>query len=348
MSRPRVTVAIPLFNGAPEIKRAISSVLKQTMDDFEILVIDDGSTDSSCAEVESMEDGRIRLLRNGENHGIAWTRNRLVSEARGEFLAWLDHDDACVENRLIRQVEVFVHSPDTVLCGSASRVHTQGAGGQTATIIPSVSGRLLAASQLFWNVISTSTVMMRLDLVRDSAITFKSSIEPAEDYGFWFDSAGLGLVEIIDEVLVDRWELGTGASARQPEKQLRGAQEVRKAAVEHLFPKLGLPTTSTYGLLIEGVTSETNPAEVREAVVWLETIAKLSPEDQRFDPSDMRLIAGAVLLRLSRSLYKISPMSAVKNLLKSDLRFPAAHWAIRRFAAKSGEKITRATTVARV
>jgi glycosyltransferase involved in cell wall biosynthesis len=334
MSRPRVTVAIPLFNGAPEIKRAISSVLKQTMDDFEILVIDDGSTDSSCAEVESMEDGRIRLLRNGENHGIAWTRNRLVSEARGEFLAWLDHDDACVENRLIRQVEVFVHSPDTVLCGSASRVHTQGAGGQTATIIPSVSGRLLAASQLFWNVISTSTVMMRLDLVRDAAITFKSSIEPAEDYGFWFDSAGLGLVEIIDEVLVDRWALSTSASALHPERQSRGAQEVRKTAVDQLFPELRPLKPSAYRLLIEGVTLDSDSVDVHEAVAWLEDLSKLSPMDPRFGPEEMRLIAGAVLLRLTRSLYKISPVFATKIFLGSDLQLPAARWAMRRLTAK--------------
>jgi hypothetical protein len=334
MKNPKVTVAIPMFNGAPYITRAISSVFNQSMDDFEILIVDDGSTDSSCAKVESMGDDRIRLLKNGQNHGLAWTRNRLVSEAKGEFLAWLDQDDACVENRLIRQVEVLDLNPDTILCASSSRVHTQGIEGQTTTIIPSVGGRLLAASQLFWNVISTSTVMMRLDLVQDSAITFKSSIEPAEDYGFWFDSAGLGLVEIIDEVLVDRWELSTGASARQPEKQLRGAQEVRKTAVEHLFPELEPLKASTYRLLIEGVNSETNPAEVREAVAWLETIAKLSPEDQRFDPSDMSLIAGAVLLRLTRSYYKVSPTLATKTLLGSDLRFSAWQWATRRLIAR--------------
>ncbi len=334
MKHPRVTVAIPLFNGAPEIKRAILSVLKQTMEDFEILIIDDGSTDNSCAEVESMEDDRIRLLRNGQNNGIAWTRNRLVLEARGEFLAWLDHDDACAENRLMRQVEVFDLDPNTILCGSASRVHSVGIEARTDIIVPSVSGRLLAASQLFWNVLSTSTVMMRLDLVRDSAITFDPSIEPAEDYGFWFDSAGLGTVKIIDEVLVDRWALNTGASARQPEKQLRGAQEVRKKAAGQLFPELIPLKASAYLLLIEGVTLDWNDTDVNDAVAWLEEIAKLSPVDQRFDSDDMRLIAGAVLLKLTRSLYKVSPARATKIFLGSELHFSAARWAMRRLTAK--------------
>jgi len=253
MKKPRVTVAIPMFNGAPYIKRAISSVLNQSMDDFEILVIDDGSTDTSWSEVESMEDDRIRLLKNGQNHGLAWTRNRLVVEAKGEFLAWLDQDDACMENRLIRQVEVFDLSPNTVLCGSASRAHNQEIRSGTYVVRPSVDGQMLAASQLFWNALLTSTVMMRLDLVRDSAITFDQSIEPAEDYGFWFECAGLGLIQIIDEVLVERWELSTSASARQPERQLRGAQEVRKRAVGLLFPELVTLKASTYRLLIEGV-----------------------------------------------------------------------------------------------
>ncbi len=349
MKRPRVTVAIPMFNGAPYIKRAISSVLNQSMDDFEILVIDDDSTDSSCAEVESMEDDRIRLLKNGQNRGLAWTRNRLVREAKGEFLAWLDQNDACLENRMIRQVEVFDHRPNTVLRGGASRVYREGEKAVSHTVIPSVSGRLLAASQLFWNVLATSTVMMRLDLVRDSAANFDPSIEPAEDFGFWFECAGLGVVEIVDEVLTELYTSSSGASASAPEgQQKRGAQEVRNRALALLFPELAPLKASTQRLLIEGVKPDGDPLEVHDAVVWLEKLAKLSPIDQRCSRADVTLIAGAVLLRLTRSLYRVSPMFATKTLIKSDLRLPAAHWAMRRLAAKLGEKVAGATTVERV
>ncbi len=349
MKRPRVTVAIPMFNGAPYIKRAISSVLNQSMDDFEILVIDDGSTDSSCAEVESMEDDRIRLLKNGQNRGLAWTRNRLVREAKGEFLAWLDQDDACLENRMIRQVEVFDHSPNTVLCGGASRVYREGEKAVSHTAIPSVSGRLLAASQLFWNVLATSTVMMRLDLVRDSAISFDPFIEPAEDFGFWFECAGLGVVQIVDEVMTEIYTSSSGASASAPEGQQKGgAQEVRNRALALLFPELAPLKASTQRLLIEGVKPDWDPTEVHDAVAWLEKLARLSPVDQRFSRADIRLVAGAVLLKLTRSLYKESPMFATKTLIKSDLRLPAAHWAMRRLAAKMGEKVAGATTVERV
>ena len=335
MKCPRVTVAIPMFNGAPYIKRAISSVLNQSMDDFEILIIDDGSTDSSFAEVESMEDDRIRLLKNGQNRGLAWTRNRLVREAKGEFLAWLDQDDACLEDRLIRQVEVFDQSRYTVLCGGATSVCREGEKVASHIYIPSVSGSLLAAMQLFWNVLATSTVMMRLDLVREAAISFDPSIEPAEDFGFWFECAGLGVVQIVDEVTTEIYRSSSGASASAPEgQQERGAQEVRNRALALLFPELAPLEASLQRLLIEGVKPDWDPADVHDAVDWLEKLARLAPIDQRFSRADIRLVAGAVLLRLVRSLYKLSPVLAAEILIKSDLRLPAAHWTMRRSTAK--------------
>ena len=320
-----------MFNGAPYIKRAISSVLNQSMDDFEILVIDDGSTDSSCTVVESMEDHRIRLLKNDQNYGLAWTRNRLVAEAKGEFLAWLDQDDACLEHRMIMQVEVFDHSPNTVLCGGAVRVFGEGGKAELHTTSPSVSGRLLAASQLFWNSLVTSTVMMRLDLVRDSAVRFDPSIEPSEDFGFWFECAGLGVVEIMDEVMTEVYIVSSGASASAlGGQQKRGAQEVRNRALALLFPELAPLKASTQRLLIEGVKSDWDPSDVRDAVTWLEELARLTPVDQRFGSDEISLVAGAMLLKLSRSLYRESPFLATKILIRSDLRSAAARWAIRR------------------
>jgi len=176
--------------------------------------------------------------------------------------------------------------------------------------------------------------MMRLDLVRESAISFDPSVEPAEDYGFWLECAGLGLVEIVEEILTDTYPLSTGASASHPDRQLRGAQEVRKRALVLLFPELAPLKASTQRLLIEGVKSDWNPTEVNDAVAWLEKLARLSPVDQRFSRADIRLVAGAVLLKLTRSLYKVSPVLAMEILIKSDLRLPAAHWTMRRLIAK--------------
>jgi glycosyltransferase involved in cell wall biosynthesis len=90
---PRVSVIVPLYNKARYVRRCLDSILEQTFGDFEVTVIDDGSTDEGPQIVETYTDPRIRLLRQ-QNAGPGGARNRAAQEARGDLIAWLDADDA--------------------------------------------------------------------------------------------------------------------------------------------------------------------------------------------------------------------------------------------------------------
>jgi glycosyltransferase involved in cell wall biosynthesis len=115
---PRVSVVIPVYNREPYVGQAIASVLAQTFGDFELLVIDDGSTDGTRDVVRAFGDPRIRLLCHASNRGIARARNAGVDAARGEYLAFLDSDDVALPERLAEQVDFLDHHPDHAAVGA--------------------------------------------------------------------------------------------------------------------------------------------------------------------------------------------------------------------------------------
>jgi glycosyltransferase involved in cell wall biosynthesis len=117
---PTVSVIIPAYNRASTILRAVQSVLDQTFQDFELIIVDDGSTDSTREIVESIKDPRIRLLCHEKNLGAAPARNTGMKSARGAYIAWLDSDDEWLSEKLEIQLRALMNaSPDQKACYTA-------------------------------------------------------------------------------------------------------------------------------------------------------------------------------------------------------------------------------------
>lgn len=114
---PTLTVYMPLYNAERYVGAAIESILEQTFSDFELLVVDDGSTDGSAAVVESVRDARVRLIRQ-ENRGCYPARNRAIAEARGRYLANMDADDLSLPTRFEKQIAYLEAHPEAVLVGT--------------------------------------------------------------------------------------------------------------------------------------------------------------------------------------------------------------------------------------
>lgn len=118
MTTPAVTVLLPVFNGARHLPAAIESVLRQRFCDFELLAIDDGSTDESPRLLRKIADPRVRVLRNERNLGLVATLNRGLAEARGEWIARQDADDVSAPGRLAAQMSFARGNPSVPLVGS--------------------------------------------------------------------------------------------------------------------------------------------------------------------------------------------------------------------------------------
>lgn len=161
---PQVTVVLPVYNGARYIKEALDSVFAQTFRDFEVICIDNGSTDETRSILEGYGE-RVRVLRR-ENRGPCGGRNEGVRKATAQYIAFLDHDDYWYPRKLEQQVAVLSAEPDVVLvlCNSdrmdaAGRLLQVGATlAERATMGDSPLGRLMEADQLL-----SSAILVRRD-----------------------------------------------------------------------------------------------------------------------------------------------------------------------------------------
>lgn len=116
---PLVTVAIPVYNAGHYLAYAIQSVLNQTFTDFELLLLNDGSTDDSLKIIHSFTDPRIRLIDDGENKGLIYRLNQSINLAGGKYYARMDADDIMHPERLRKQIDFLESNPDHDLVGSA-------------------------------------------------------------------------------------------------------------------------------------------------------------------------------------------------------------------------------------
>ena len=105
---PDISVVIPAYNRATTIARALNSVLAQTFQDLEVIVVDDGSTDHTSEVIQQIGDARVEIIRHTRNQGAAEARNTGMKAAGGKYIAWLDSDDEWLPDKLQVQLDAFV------------------------------------------------------------------------------------------------------------------------------------------------------------------------------------------------------------------------------------------------
>ena len=195
---PKVSVIIPTYNRGQFIAQAIESVLSQTFHDYEIIVVDDGSTDKT-QEILKKFEGKIKSIRQ-ENQGISKTRNRAIKVSTGQYIAFLDSDDFWVSDKLQVQVNILDTHPQVGIV--YARMPIINEQGETIGMKPAgISGRNFKELLELWGDIPTSTVMNRRDCF-DKAGFFDSTLEPMEDIDMWIRiSQFYDLYEIENKVL---------------------------------------------------------------------------------------------------------------------------------------------------
>lgn len=200
MSNSLVSVIMPVYNTGKYVLDAIQSILNQSYGNFELIIINDGSTDNSEDIILSFNDDRIRYYKNDTNSKIVYTRNRGLDLALGKYIAFLDSDDISDTRRLQLQVEYLENNSDCALLGT-SFYNIDGNGNKIGNaIIYSAKPEEVPIIMLFKNYFCTSSVMFSKEALGD--IRFDPNFPVAEDYEVWLKIINKGFkVANLKEVL---------------------------------------------------------------------------------------------------------------------------------------------------
>lgn len=189
---------MPVYNCELYIKKAVSSVLNQTYTDFELIIIDDCSTDQTAAIIKEFVDDRINFIEKEINSGYTNSLNYGVSIAKGAYIARMDGDDICLPERFAKQVHFLEKNPTLILCGTAIQFIGSSSGN---LFYPATYEAIKIALFSFSPTFAHPTVMGKKEIFEKH--NYDKSFEPAEDYELWTRFVQEGEVANLNEVLLE-------------------------------------------------------------------------------------------------------------------------------------------------
>lgn len=230
--RTKITVAIPVYNDGEYLKESIDSILNQSFSDFELLIINDGSTDNCPEIIRSYTDPRIRVLTHPVNLGRPAARNDAIKHAQGEYLLWMDADDIALPELVAEQVHFLDTHPEIDICGINYKCFNEK---DTISNFPTYSHYIKAYS-LFNQCISNLGCCLRLSKIRAAGIQYDYEFLRAEDFTFFFSCQFIYNLKITSnpKVLV-RYRFFT-----------RSTTDIfhKKAIEKYILPFLKIPVTN--------------------------------------------------------------------------------------------------------
>jgi glycosyltransferase involved in cell wall biosynthesis len=216
---PLVSVAVPTWNRAHLVGRAIRSVLAQTFPDIEILVVDDGSTDTTPEVVGAVDDARLRPVRHERNHGISRTRNTALRLARGEWLAFLDDDNEWAPDYLARQLALAASRPEAGVVYCRARLRDIPSGSEHDDESGLYQGRVFHHLVGGWNPWMSATLIRRSVLTEVGGLDER--LRATEDHDLWLRLALCTNFAGMSDVLLTRYLRHGAQLSRNPEFRLR-------------------------------------------------------------------------------------------------------------------------------
>ena len=289
---PVVSVIVPVYNRERYVCDAIHSILGQTFRDFELIVVDDGSTDGSVRAVEAIRDPRLRLVRHRRNLGIPAARNTGLDEARGQLIAWLDSDDVARPNRLSTQVDFLARNPSIAMVGSGAGKMRDDGRHVHGYRVPPFAADDIHAWLLFRSAFQQSSILGRSQVLRH--FRYREEFPVCEDHDVFIRAAAAHPLANLPRILVDR-RLHKGQTVRQRQQEIR---ERKMALAAGMLRRIGASfdedDLKRHALLGHSrIHPALVPADFLDwADAWMKTLRAENWRTRLFDPGSLHCATG--------------------------------------------------------
>lgn len=263
---PTVTVVLPAYNAAAWLGGAVESILNQSLRDMELLVMDDGSTDSTPQVLSSYADARLRVVRQA-NRGLVAVLNHGIELANGQYIARMDADDVAYPMRLAAQVEFLEAHPEVGICGTWFRVRE--AGKRVRRVRTPTHHEEIAAALFFRSAFGHPTIMFRRSFLQDTGLRYSARAAHAEDFEMWVRARAYTRLANVARYLLEYRLHPNQTSAEHLHMQSEAAAQIRLEQLHAMLPAASVEEKRIHLRACDGYVFAT-PDELLQARAWLD------------------------------------------------------------------------------
>jgi glycosyltransferase involved in cell wall biosynthesis len=302
---PLVSIVVPVYNAGKYLKETIQSLLNQTYSNFELIAIDDGSTDNSLQILRSFEDPRLRILQNEQNRGIVYTRNRGLKEIRGKYYAPFDADDIAHPTKLEKQIQFMEANPTFGMIGSWVILIDEKGKELPKKWKLKAQPELIPSILMYKNYFAQSALLIRTEAI---PIEGYPDYSICQDYGMWCDIAKRWKTWNLPQFLIQYRIHGNGIT--------RNSERLKKEHFAVAYANINtcgfdISTDEIKSILPEFLEPNSNKYNVSKAK---DSIIKLLVQNQTLQAQPQNLFWKATWFQWLRICYghsKVNPLFKV-------------------------------------
>lgn len=306
---PKVSVLMPVYNAERYLQEAIDSIINQTFTDWELIIINDGSTDGSETIIKAYTDKRIRLVNNEQNLKLIKTLNNGIDLCQGEYIARMDADDIAMPDRLQIQVDFMDKHPDYIMSGTNAIV-IDNKGDKTGIIRNLSDSDLLKINLLFSDPFIHPSMLIRRQILASNR--FNEDYKHVEDYELWCRISSSGeITNIGQDLLKYRWH-DCNVSVLHSAEQDRLKNRIIREQLQSLNIE---PTENelyshkiTFQLYSRGKRQEITADKFEEIEQWFYKLSKQNIVTKKYKISDFTAFLWSRWIVLCISQKKIGKL----------------------------------------